>query len=111
MDSKFSDCRSSGPAEQQTFLDKISISPLIWCCKKVNVSKIKSVVLVGQKSVMYYIQVVLVAFLSVDLVESVYLVSVDLVVNCIYFIISSVLQPYKPQTSSASILWWDNSML
>ena len=33
---------------------------------------------------MYYLQVVVVAFLSVDLVESVDLVSVDLVVNCIF---------------------------
>ena len=43
----------------------------------------ESVVLVGQKYVIYYIQVVVVALLSVDLVESVDLVSVDLVVNCI----------------------------
>ena len=42
-----------------------------------------SVDLVGQKSVIYYIQMVVVALLSVDLVESVDLVSVDLVVNCI----------------------------
>ena len=45
--------------------------------------KIESVVLVGQKSVICYIQMVVVALLSVDLVESVDLVSVDLVVNCI----------------------------
>ena len=45
---------------------------------------VKSVVLVGQKSVIYYIQMVVVALLSVDLVESVDLVSVDLVVNCIW---------------------------
>ena len=42
----------------------------------------ESVVLVGQKSVIYYIQIVVVALLSVDLVKSVDLVSVDLVVNC-----------------------------
>ena len=45
--------------------------------------KIQSVDLVGQKSVIYYIQMVVVALLSVDLVESVDLVSVYLVVNCI----------------------------
>ena len=45
----------------------------------------ESVVLVGQKSVIYYIQVVVVALLSVDLVESVDLVSFDLVVHCITF--------------------------
>ena len=44
--------------------------------------KIESVVLVGQKSVICYVQMVVVALLSVYLVESVYLVSVDLVVNC-----------------------------
>ena len=43
--------------------------------------KIKSVVLVGQKSVICYIQMVVVTLLSAYLVESVYLVSVDLVVN------------------------------
>ena len=42
----------------------------------------ESIDLVGQKSVIYYIQVVVVALLSVDLVESVDLVSVYLVVNC-----------------------------
>ena len=41
-----------------------------------------SVDLVGQKSVIYYIQMVAVALLSVDLVESVDLVFVHLVVNC-----------------------------
>ena len=46
-------------------------------------SKVKSVKVVGQKSVICYIQMVVVALLSVDLVESVDLVSVDLVVNCI----------------------------
>ena len=46
----------------------------------------ESVVLVGQKSVIYYIQVVVVALLSVDLVESVDLVSVYLVVNCTQFL-------------------------
>ena len=51
--------------------------------KEPILSKIESVVLVGQKSVIYYIQMVVVALLSVDLVESVDLVSVDLVVNCI----------------------------
>ena len=50
-----------------------------------SIEKIESVVLVGQKSVIYYIQMVVVAILSVYLVESVYLVSVDLVVNCIVF--------------------------
>ena len=50
--------------------------------KESIVSKIKSVVLVGQKSVICYIQMVVVALLSLDLVESVDLVSVDLVVNC-----------------------------
>ena len=44
--------------------------------------KIESVVLVGQKSVICYIEMVVVALLSVYLVESVDLVSVDLVVNC-----------------------------
>ena len=44
--------------------------------------KIESVDLVGQKSVICYIQMVVVALLSVDVVESVDLVSVDLVVNC-----------------------------
>ena len=44
--------------------------------------KIKSVILVGQKSIIYYIQMVVVALLSVYLIESVDLVSVDLVVNC-----------------------------
>ena len=52
--------------------------------KESIVSKIESVVLVGQKSVIYYIQVVVVALSSVDLVESVDLVSVDLVVNCTF---------------------------
>ena len=47
-----------------------------------NKSNIESVDLVGQKSVICYIQMVVVALLSVDLVESVDLVSVDLVVNC-----------------------------
>ena len=42
----------------------------------------KSVILVGQKSVIYYIQVVVVGLLSVVLVESVILVTVILVVNC-----------------------------
>ena len=42
--------------------------------------KIKSVILVGQKSVIYYIQVVVVGILSVVLVESVILVTVILVV-------------------------------
>ena len=53
---------------------------------KINVLRpnFKSVVLVGQKSLIYYIQVVVVALLSVDLVESVDLVSVYLVVNCTY---------------------------
>ena len=36
--------------------------------KGINVSKIESVVLVGQKSVIYYTQMVVVALLSVDLV-------------------------------------------
>ena len=44
--------------------------------------KIESVILVGQKSVICYIQMVVVALLSVDLVKSVNLVFVDLVVNC-----------------------------
>ena len=44
--------------------------------------KIKSVILVGQKSVIYYIQVVVVGILSVVLVESVILVTVILVVVC-----------------------------
>ena len=39
-----------------------------------NAEKIESVVLVGQKSVIYYIQMVVVALLSVDLVESVDLI-------------------------------------
>ena len=51
--------------------------------KASEVSKSQSVILVGQKSVIYYIQVVVVALLSVDLVESGVLVTVVLVVNCI----------------------------
>ena len=47
-----------------------------------GMGKIESVVLVGQKSVICYIQMVVVALLSVYLVESVYVVSVKLVVNC-----------------------------
>ena len=64
-------------------MPKFRFPPQLDTVKRVNVSKIESVVLVGQKSVIYYIQMVVVALLSVDLVESVDLVSVDLVVNCI----------------------------
>ena len=46
-------------------------------------AQIKSVILVGQKSVIYHIQVVVAGILSVVLVESVILVTVILVVNCI----------------------------
>ena len=49
-------------------LAEISISTLIQCCKKVNASNIESVVLVVLKSVIYYIQMVVAALLSVDLV-------------------------------------------
>ena len=59
------------------------------------VSKIESVVLVGQKSVICYIQMVVVALLSVDLVESVDLVSVDLVVNCIFLLIFYLCKNWK----------------
>ena len=55
--------------------------------------KIESVVLVSQKSVICYIQMVVVALLSVYLVESVDLVSVDLVVNCIFVSGKSVSVP------------------
>ena len=47
--------------------------------------KIESVDLVDQKSVICYVQMVVVALLSVYLVESVDIVSVDLVVNCSRF--------------------------
>ena len=50
---------------------------------KTSMGKIESVVLVGQKSVICYIKMVVVALLSVYLVESFDIVSVDLVVNCI----------------------------
>ena len=49
----------------------------------------ESVVLVGQKSVIYYIRMVVVALLSVYLVEPVYVVSVYLVVNCIHIALKS----------------------
>ena len=52
-----------------------------------GMGKIESVVLVGQKSVICYIQMVVVALLSVYLVESVHVVSVELVVNCISYLI------------------------
>ena len=51
-----------------------------------EVSKSQSVILVGQNSVIYYIQVVVVALLSVILVGFVIPVSVILVVDCIYLL-------------------------
>ena len=49
------------------------------------VSESPAVILVDQKSVIYYIQVVVVALLSIILVGFVIPVSVILVVDCIYF--------------------------
>ena len=67
--------------------------------------KIESVVLVGQKSVICYIQMVVVALLSVYLVESVDLVSVDLVVNCICESLKRELQE-EMTCGNTPYLWW-----
>ena len=54
-----------------------------WLFSTKKVLKTQSVILVGQKSVNYYIEAVVVALLSVVLVGFVILVTVILVVNCI----------------------------
>ena len=58
---------------------------IVFRTKEVKCRKIESAILVGQKSVNYYIQMVVVALLSVVLVGFVILVSVILVVDCICF--------------------------